>query len=73
MGKTVSVRLPDKMEKDLNGLSKETGVSKSDLVKEALRGYLNETKGYYIALKRLRDDNDELYTTKEMKKMLGFD
>ena len=61
------------MEKDLNGLSKETGVSKSDLVKEALRGYLNETKGYYIALKRLRDDNDELYTTKEMKKMLGFD
>lgn len=73
MGKTVSVRLPDKMEKDLEGLSKETGVSKSDLVKEALRGYLNETKGYYIALKRLRDDNDELYTTKEMKKMLGFD
>ena len=72
MGKTVSVRLPDKMEKDLDGLSKETGVSKSDLVKEALRGYLNETKGYYIALKRLRDDNDELYTTKEMKKMLGF-
>jgi predicted DNA-binding protein len=73
MGKTVSVRLPDKMDKDLEGLSKETGVSKSDLVKEALRGYLNETKGYYIALKRLRDDNDELYTTKEMKKMLGFD
>ncbi len=73
MGKTVSVRLPDKMEKDLDGLSKETGVSKSDLVKEALRGYLNETKGYYIALKRLRDDDDELYTTKEMKKMLGFD
>ena len=73
MGKTVSVRLPDKMEKDLDGLSKETGVSKSDLVKEALRGYLNETKGYYIALKRLRDDNDELYTTKEMKKILGFD
>jgi len=73
MGKTVSVRLPDKMEKDLEGLSKETGVSKSDLVKEALRGYLNETRGYYIALKRLRDDNDELYTTKEMKKMLGFD
>jgi predicted DNA-binding protein len=72
MGKTVSVRLPDKMEKDLDGLSKETGVSKSDLVKEALRGYLNETRGYYIALKRLRDDNDELYTTKEMKKMLGF-
>ena len=73
MGKTVSVRLPDKIEKDLDGLSKETGVSKSDLVKEALRGYLNETRGYYIALKRLRDDNDELYTTKEMKKMLGFD
>jgi predicted DNA-binding protein len=73
MGKTVSVRLPDKMEKDLDGLSKETGVSKSDLVKEALRGYLNETKGYYIALKRLRDDNDELYTTEEMKKTLGFD
>ena len=73
MGKTVSVRLPDKMEKDLDGLSKETGVSKSDIVKEALRGYLNETRGYYIALKRLRDDNDELYTTKEMKKILGFD
>lgn len=73
MGKTVSVRLPDKIEKDLDGLSKETGVSKSDLVKEALRGYLNEARGYYIALKRLRDDNDELYTTKEMKKMLGFD
>lgn len=73
MGKTVSVRLPDKMGKDLDGLSKETGVSKSDLVKEALRGYLNETRGYYIALKRLRDDNDELYTTKEMKKTLGFD
>ena len=72
MGKTVSVRLPDKMEKDLNGLSKETGVSKSDLVKEALRGYLNETRGYYIALKRLRDDDDPLYTTKQMKKLLGF-
>jgi len=73
MGKTVSVRLPEKMDKDLDGLSRETGVSKSDLVKEALRGYLNETRGYYIALKRLHDDKDKLYTTKEMKKILGFD
>jgi len=73
MGKTVSVRLPEKMDKDLDGLSRETGVSKSDLVKEALRGYLNEARGYYIALKRLHDGDDELYTTEEMKKMLGFD
>jgi len=73
MGKTVSVRLPEKMDKDLDGLSRETGVSKSDLVKEALREYLNETKGYYIALKRLHNDDDELHTTEEMKKILGFD
>ena len=73
MGKTVSVRLPEKIEKDLEGLSKETGVSKSDLVKEALRGYLNETRGYLIALKRLHDGNDKIRTTDEMKKTLGFD
>ncbi len=73
MGKTVSVRLPEKMDKDLDGLSRETGVSKSDLVKEALRGYLNEARGYCIALKRLHDGDDELYTTEEMKKILGFD
>jgi len=73
MGKTVSVRLPEKLDKDLDGLSRETGVSKSDLVKEALRGYLNEARGYYIALKRLHDDSDKLHTTEEMKKLLGFD
>ncbi|MBN1695859.1 ribbon-helix-helix protein, CopG family [candidate division WOR-3 bacterium] len=73
MGKTVSVRLPEKMDKDLDGLSRETGISKSDLVKEALRGYLNETRGYYIALKRLHNDDDKLHTTEEMKKLLGFD
>jgi len=72
MGKTVSVRLPEKMDKDLDGLSRETGISKSNLVKEALRGYLNEARGYYIALKRLHDDDDKLHTTKEMKELLGF-
>lgn len=73
MGKTVSVRLPEKMNETLDGLSRETGASKSDLVKEALRSYLNEARGYYIALKRLHDDDDELHTTEEMKKILGFD
>jgi hypothetical protein len=37
---TISVRLDDELEKQLAGLSRQTGVSKSQIIKESLRQYL---------------------------------
>jgi RHH-type rel operon transcriptional repressor/antitoxin RelB len=69
----ISLRLPENIEKELEELIKETGVTKSAVVKEALRAYLNEVRGYYIALQRLHDKDAKYYTTEELKKELGLD
>jgi RHH-type transcriptional regulator, rel operon repressor / antitoxin RelB len=37
---TISVRLDDELEKQLAGFSRQSGVSKSQIIKESLRQYL---------------------------------
>jgi len=44
MRNTVTIKLPDKMVADLYKVAKNTGKSKSELIKEALRAYLWEER-----------------------------
>ena len=48
---TITIRVPEALDADLEELSKKAGVSKSDIAREALRRQMNVMK-----LRRLRDD-----------------
>jgi RHH-type rel operon transcriptional repressor/antitoxin RelB len=64
----ISVRLPKEMEEKLEEISKLTNTSKSYNIRKAIRLYLSEVEGYYIALKRLKKKDSKYYTTEELKK-----
>jgi len=42
--KTISVKLPDDLERKLNASVKQRGIAKSDVVREALSQYLADTQ-----------------------------
>jgi predicted transcriptional regulator len=48
---TITIRVPEALDADLEELSKKAGVSKSDIARDALRRQMNVMK-----LRRLRDD-----------------
>lgn len=69
---TVSVRLPDGLEKALESIIKETERSKTFIIRKALETYIEEYADYQIALDRLTDKNDRIISSKELKKDLGL-
>jgi RHH-type rel operon transcriptional repressor/antitoxin RelB len=58
--------------KPLDKLAKITERPRSFLIKKALENYLNEYADYQIALDRLRDKDDEVISSSEMRKNLGI-
>lgn len=40
MGKTITIRIPEEIKKDLNDISKSEDKSVSDLVRESLKNYI---------------------------------
>jgi predicted DNA-binding protein len=70
MGKTVSVRLPDDVADKLEQLSGEINQSKTFLIKSAIEKYLSEYADYQVALDRLRDQDDRIISTDEVRDML---
>jgi len=71
MAKSMSVRLPEEMNSQLEEVADEIERSKSYLVKKAIEKYLNEYIDYRIALDRLNDKDDEIISAKDMRKSLG--
>ena len=68
---SVSVRLPDEAAKALEELARTTERSKTSLILKALEAYLADYAEYQIALDRLRDKDDPVISTAELRKRLG--
>jgi RHH-type transcriptional regulator, rel operon repressor / antitoxin RelB len=71
MPASVSVRLPDEIAKALEELARTTERSKTSLILKALEAYLADYAEYQIALDRLRDKDDPVISTAELRKRLG--
>lgn len=72
MAKAVSVRLPDELSDQLEQLSEEIHRNKTYIITSALQKYLDEYADYQVALDRLRDKDDQIISSEEMRKSLGL-
>ncbi len=70
MSYVLSVRIKDKLAKQLNKIANETERAKSFHVQKALENYLSEYAELQIAIDRLNDPLDERISAKEMRQML---
>ena len=70
MRTSVSVRIPDKLAKELDSVVKITERSRSFLIQKALESYLVEQADLQIALDRLHDTTDPIISIGEMRKEL---
>ena len=70
MSISVSVRIPDKLAKELNSIAHATERSRSFLILKALEAYLAEQADLQIALDRLRDATDPVISIDEMRNEL---
>lgn len=67
---TVSVRLPEELEKRLTVLCAETKRSKSFYIKEALERYIEDLEDGYEAMQAILDPDAEYLTTEEALEFL---
>ena len=72
MSTTVSIRLPIDIAKLLDQIALETERSRSFHVQKAVRAYLEQFADAQVALDRLRDVDDPLISSAEMKRVLGL-
>lgn len=72
MSKIITIRLSEEISDKLNDLSHEIRRNKSFIIKSALEQYLEEYADYQIALDRLKDKQDELITSEDLRKELGI-
>jgi RHH-type rel operon transcriptional repressor/antitoxin RelB len=70
MSNSLSVRLPDRTARALEKLSKMTDRPKTYFVEKALESYLADYADYQIALDRLRDKDDPVISSAELKKRI---
>lgn len=71
MSVSVSLRLPEDIVTQLDDVAENIDRSKSYLIKKAIEQYLEEYADYQIALDRLNDKDDEIISSKEMRKRLA--
>ena len=72
MSTALSVRLPDKLAKELNSIAVTTERSKSFLVQKALEGYLQNQADLQVSLDRLRDTSDPIISVEEIREEIGL-
>jgi len=72
MTTSVTVRVPDNLVEQLDELAVTLERSRAYLVKKAMEMYLAEYADYLIALERLRDKDDDILSSQEMKNLLGI-
>jgi len=72
MSRAISIRIPDELAEQLEGVAKETDRPRSYIIQKALESYLEDIADLQIALDRLRDKSDPLVTNAEMRKSLGL-
>ncbi len=72
MSTALSVRLPDKLAKELSNIAVVTERSKSFLVQKALEGYLRNQADLQVSLDRLRDTSDPIISIDEIREEIGL-
>jgi len=72
MATSITVRVPDNLVDQLDELAVSLERSRAYLVKKAMEMYLSEYADYLIALERLRDMDDDILSSQEMKNLLGI-
>ena len=72
MATSITVRVPDDLVNQLDELAVSLERSRAYLVKKAMEMYLSEYADYLIALERLRDKDDDIISSQEMKNLLGI-
>jgi predicted DNA-binding protein len=72
MATSITVRVPDNLADQLDELAVTLERSRAYLVKKAMEMYLSEYADYLIALERLRDKDDDIISSQEMKNLLGI-
>lgn len=68
MTRSVSVRLPDRTARALEELARVTDRPKTYFIEKALQNYLAEHADYQVALDRLRDKDDPIVSSAELRK-----
>ncbi len=68
----ISVRIPAKLKKQIEELSKATERPKSYFVKKALEAYFEDVADYTVALDRFTDKKSKYLSTEEVKKIPGI-
>jgi RHH-type rel operon transcriptional repressor/antitoxin RelB len=71
MANSISVRLDDETARALDDLAKATDRPKTYFVEKALESYLAEYADYQVALDRLRDKDDPIVSSAEMRKRIA--
>lgn len=72
MSTAISLRLPEELSEALDALAASLERPKTYLIRKALEVYLAEYADYQIALDRLRDKDDAVISSAELKKKLGI-
>ena len=72
MSTAISLRLPDELVKALEAVAKSIDRPKTQLIRKALEAYLIDYADYQVALDRLRDKDDTILSSAELRKRLGL-
>jgi RHH-type rel operon transcriptional repressor/antitoxin RelB len=67
----INLRLPETIHERLEEIAEESGRSKSFLIRKAIERYLEIHADNRIALDRLHDKDDEIISSKELRKRLA--
>ncbi len=72
MSIAVSVRLADEIVNELDELAIALEHSKTYIIRKAIESYLQEYADYLLALERLRDKDDGIISSDEMREQVGL-
>ncbi len=64
-----AVRLPDNLLHKLESIAKQINRTKSYIIRKAIEIYVKDHADYQIALDRLNDKDDEIISSKGMRKL----
>lgn len=71
MEKGIIFRASEELYNNLNWIFEEMNRPKSFVIRKALELFIDEYVDYLIALDRLRDKDDRIITSKEMRKRIA--
>jgi RHH-type transcriptional regulator, rel operon repressor / antitoxin RelB len=72
MSTAISVRLPDELAEQLDGIAGQTERPRSYIIQKALESYIEDYADLQIAWDRLHDTADKAISGKELRKKLGL-